>query len=392
MESYGNDTVYDIFTLMVNSTDNRDTSVKADKIILSILWAIACVVGLIGNSLVIYVILRFSKMKTVTNTYILNLAIADELYLLGIPFSISHFVMETWPYGTAWCKILLTNDIINQFASIYFLTVMSIDRYIAVVHPVKSVNIRTPRIANAVSGCVWALVLILVSWFTAAVRSDYDERMGSYGCGPNWIFLFGNSTLDQEDWGLVFSYFTFMMGYIIPLLIICTAYILMLNRLRQVGAPGSKGKKTRKVTKLVTVVVGVFFICWSPYYILNVAMHYAVMHSKAAFYKWRIAYYFAQSLGYANSSANPILYAFLSDNFKKSFQKAFACATDLQIEMSVSHFRKPSNKRKHLRSQETDVTNSMNMKNCQTHAIMLSDSPTNGKLGKSDGDPEPVQL
>ncbi|XP_077980383.1 somatostatin receptor type 2-like [Glandiceps talaboti] len=382
--------------LASNDTGGSD-GVSAEKIVLSLVYAIECIIGLVGNTLVIYVIMRYAKMKTVTNTYILNLAIADELFLLGMPFMIQTLVTENWPYGTPMCKIIFSIDILNQFTSIYFLTVMSLDRYMAVVHPVTSVNYRNPRNATIASSCVWILVLVLISPAIAAFRADeYQRDSKTYAeCGPDWESVFGNATLQQMEWTRVFSYYTFLLGYILPLLIICTAYVLMLSRLRQVGAPGSRGKKTRKVTRMVTVVVGVFFLCWSPFYIMNLCFQHvieSVSQNVNLYLVMRILYYAAQCIGYANSCANPIIYAFLSDNFKKSFQKAFACATDIQFEPSVSHFRRRSSKGKSNRKQDT--SNSMSMKPCQTHAIMLSESPSNGpaKVRTNGNEPEPVQL
>ncbi|XP_070580554.1 somatostatin receptor type 2-like [Ptychodera flava] len=402
MASFENETLPTVTRWPSNASNDTEPpfhqrTVDALTVVISSIFAIECIVGLIGNALVIYVILRYAKMKTVTNTYILNLAIADELFMLGVPFTIQNMITLNWPYGTALCKIYLTNDVVTQFVSIFFLAVMSIDRYIAVVHPVQSVNYRNSRNAGIVSGCVWALVIVLMSPAIIAFRSFGPHGDGTYGCGPQWGPVFGETTfnLTEDDWRRIFSFYTFTLGYALPLFIICVAYVLMLSRLRQVGAPGSRGKKTRKVTKMVTVVVGVFFLCWSPYYIMNLCLHYIPPDlSQTTHNIVRTVFYTTQCVGYANSCANPVLYAFLSDNFKKSFQKAFTCATDIQFEPSVSHFRRRSSKGKNDRHQADNTTNSMNLRHCQTQAIMLSDSPTNGpaKARRNGNDPEPVQL
>jgi hypothetical protein len=81
--------------------------------------------GLVGNTLVIYVVLRFSKMHTVTNLYILNLAIADECFLVGIPFLIVTIAMGSWPFGAIMCKIYYTTTSINQISSSIFLFVLA---------------------------------------------------------------------------------------------------------------------------------------------------------------------------------------------------------------------------------------------------------------------------
>lgn len=93
------------------------------------LYAIVCIVGLFGNTLVIYVVLRFSKMQTVTNMYILNLAIADECFLIGIPFLMMTIHSGEWTFGKGMCKAYMVSTSITQFTSSIFLFIMSADRY-----------------------------------------------------------------------------------------------------------------------------------------------------------------------------------------------------------------------------------------------------------------------
>ena len=98
---------------------------------------------------------RFSKMHTVTNTYILHLAVADECFLVGIPFLITTMSMRQWPFGMYMCKIYFTTTSINQITSSLFLMVLSADRYVAVCHPISSPRFRTGIIAKIVSLSVW---------------------------------------------------------------------------------------------------------------------------------------------------------------------------------------------------------------------------------------------
>ena len=116
--------------------------------VIQIFYALVCICGLVGNSLVIYVVLRFSKMHTVTNTYILHLAVADECFLVGIPFLIATMSFGQWPFGMTMCKIYFTTTSINQITSSLFLMVLSADRYIAVCHPISSPRLRTGTIAK----------------------------------------------------------------------------------------------------------------------------------------------------------------------------------------------------------------------------------------------------
>lgn len=138
------------------------------NVIAIILYLVVCIVGSFGNSLVIYVVLRFSKMQTVTNRYILNLAIADECFLIGIPFLLTTMYLNEWVFGPFLCKLYMISTSITQFTSSIFLLIMSADRFIAVCHPISSPRFRTPLVSKIVSLIAWgmsALIMLPVMFF-----------------------------------------------------------------------------------------------------------------------------------------------------------------------------------------------------------------------------------
>lgn len=93
---------------------------QTSSVVITFLYFVVCAIGLCGNALVMYVILRYAKMKTVTNIYILNLAVADVLCMLSLPFIAIQLALLHWPFGAAICRIVLTMDSLNQFTSIFF--------------------------------------------------------------------------------------------------------------------------------------------------------------------------------------------------------------------------------------------------------------------------------
>lgn len=279
--------------------------------VLTFIYFVVCIVGLCGNTLVIYVILRYAKMKTITNIYILNLAIADELFMLGLPFLAMQVALVHWPFGKVICRIVMTVDGINQFTSIFCLTVMSIDRYLAVVHPIKSAKWRRPRTAKMVNFAVWTISLLVIMPIMsyAGVRSH-----GSIGsCTIIWPDNSGN-------WYTGFIIYAFILGFLVPLSIICLCYMFIIIKVKSSGIRVGSSKRKRsekKVTRMVSIVVAVFIFCWLPFYIFNVSsVSLLIVPTPGIKAMWD----FVVVLSYANSCANPILYAFLSDNFKKSFQ------------------------------------------------------------------------
>lgn len=96
-------------------------------------------------------------MKTATNIYIFNLALADALVTTTMPFQSAVYLMNSWPFGDVLCKIVISIDYYNMFTSIFTLTMMSVDRYIAVCHPVKALDFRTPLKAKIINICIWLL-------------------------------------------------------------------------------------------------------------------------------------------------------------------------------------------------------------------------------------------
>lgn len=135
---------------------------------------------------------RYTKMKTATNIYIFNLALADALVTSTLPFQSVNYLMGTWPFGDALCKMVMSIDYYNMFTSIFTLTTMSIDRYVAVCHPVKALDFRTPHNAKIVNVCNWilssAIGLPVMFMASTAVTCKYSHRQ-AHKQGRLGIFL-----------------------------------------------------------------------------------------------------------------------------------------------------------------------------------------------------------
>ncbi|XP_061883387.1 LOW QUALITY PROTEIN: somatostatin receptor type 5-like [Entelurus aequoreus] len=280
-------------------------------VFIPLIYGVVCAVGLVGNTLVIHVVVNYTRNESVTNIYILNLAIADELFMLGLPFLAVQNALLSWPFGSLVCRVVMTVDAINQFTSIFCLTVMSVDRYLAVAHPIRSSWWRRPRVAKTVSLAMWAGSFVVV--LPVVVFADVLEDDGN--CSIVW-------PEPAELWKTSFIVYTFTVGFFCPLLVICLCYLLIVIKVRSVGkraqATSSRRRKSeRKITRMVVVVVAVFVLCWLPFYALNIVNLLVVLPGDL-----RGLYFFVVALSYANSCANPILYGFLSDNFKRGFRKA----------------------------------------------------------------------
>ncbi|KAK2817412.1 hypothetical protein Q5P01_025603 [Channa striata] len=274
-------------------------------IFIPLIYGIVCVVGLVGNTLVIHVVVNYTKN--------------ESLFMLGVPFLAVQNALLSWPFGSLMCRVVMTVDAINQFTSIFCLTVMSVDRYLAVVHPIRSCWWRRPHVAKAISATVWAgsfVVVLPVVVFANVLKDDGN-------CSIVW-------PEPAEVWKTSFIVYTCTVGFFCPLLVICLCYLLIVIKVRSVGkraqATSSRRRKSeRKITRMVVVVVAVFVLCWLPFYVLNIVNLLVVLPGD-----FRGLYFFVVVLSYANSCANPILYGFLSDNFKRGFRKAL-CRTSRRV-------------------------------------------------------------
>ncbi|XP_018020569.1 somatostatin receptor type 2-like [Hyalella azteca] len=311
-----------------------------------VFYALTFLVGLSGNTLVIYVVARFSKMQTVTNFYILNLALADELFLLGIPFLITTQAYNDWIFGDIMCKVYMSTTSLNQVASPLFLTVMSADRYIAVCQPINSTQFRTPLISKIVSLSAWSLSALMVT--PMVMYANTLQMDGEANCN---IFF---PTVNNVSGHVIFTVYSFVLSFGVPFGLIFIFYLFVIHKLQTVG-PKSKSKEKkkshRKVTKLVLTVILVYVVCWLPYWVLQLTLISRKAGAGHSAYEI-FTFVFCNCLPYINSAINPILYAFLSENFKKSFIKAFACIKnpDGAMALNAEHSAQPRRQRDGLSS------------------------------------------
>ncbi|KAJ7991420.1 hypothetical protein DPEC_G00283660 [Dallia pectoralis] len=299
-----------------NYTDRHRAQSATDiavAICITALYSMICVVGLLGNVLVMYGVVRYTKMKTSTNIYIFNLALADALATSTLPFQSAKYLMETWAFGEVLCKVVIAIDYYNMFTSIFTLTMMSVDRYVAVCHPVKAMEFRTPAKGKMINVLIWVLssaigVPIMVM---AATEKKPD---GQIMCmlkfpKPEWY------------WDTVTNICVFVFAFVVPVMVITICYGLMILRLRSVRLlSGSKEKdrNMRRITRMVLVIVAAFIVCWTPIHIFIIVKTLVKIDAKNPYV--RASLHLCIALGYMNSSLNPVLYAFLDENFKRCFR------------------------------------------------------------------------
>lgn len=301
-------------TLSPEDLESERQLVLAISIIVPIFFSLIGITGFIGNLLVVITVLCNQQMRSTTNLLIFNLSFADLLFVcFCIPFTAVDYSFGQWPFGETWCKMVQYLISVTAYISIYTLVLMSMDRFLAVCYPVS--RIRSERNALISIGVLWAAVLIInVPTYSAHGIEEYpDHNHNLTSCK----FLGDNAILSWSTFHIVM----FASSYLLPLILISGLYLFMLMRLWRSNLTQSKESKRgkRRVTRLVLVVVACFALLWLP--IQTILLLKSLLMFQADTHLTIALQISAHILAYASSCINPLLYAFLSDNFRKSFRK-----------------------------------------------------------------------
>ena len=301
------------------------------KVTIPTLYGLIAIVGTVGNGMVIFVICSERKMRTTVNLLLLNLACSDILFLtVCVPFVAYHFAADNWAFGDVPCKLSQFLLSVTVFVTMYTLVLVAIVRYLTIVFPRSSTKWRTRSKVSGAIGVIWAVMLVgnlptlliyRVKQFKFPGLSEY------YYCGVE----------DVATGRIMFLPF-FVLTYVVPLIVISTLYILVLRFLRQNDASSTARAKaarptsaasivttpderTQHVTHILVVVVVVFAVCWLPLHAHLLITYFRDQpHSRA----YEVSRGLFHCLAYSNSCMNPIIYNYVSRDFRKSFRLLFA--------------------------------------------------------------------
>ena len=278
------------------------------------------IVALIGNSVVLHIVCTVNHMRNSTNTLIANMAVADLLMTIDIPYILKWFYVGGQWFGTLMgnilCSFLHSAQAGSLAASTFSLVAISLDRSFAILFPMKT--IMTRNVVRLTIVMIWLCTLALT--IPAMIASKNIEKNGIYFCK------------DSHGWEMAkmsettYATMLLLFGYAIPLVIITVSYCLAGLRLWSRKLPGHRNmvsnKKaqstSRRATAMLITVVIVFALSWLPWQVMEVLKNYnkklaqAVPDEISMVTPW---------LGYANSAINPILYVIFSENFRQEFYR-----------------------------------------------------------------------
>uniref|UniRef100_H3AM23 Type-2 angiotensin II receptor n=2 Tax=Latimeria chalumnae TaxID=7897 RepID=H3AM23_LATCH len=282
-----------------------------------VVYSIIFILGFTGNSLVVIIFCFFIGIKTVASVYILNLAVADLLFLTGLPLWAAYYAFGyNWLLGSVMCKICSSLLCLNLYASIFFITCMSVDRYLAVVHPLKSQRKRSQCQARWISFLVWGLAC-LASAPTFYFRDTfYIDNLKVTAC------IMDYPEDEYLQWSAGMALMKNTLGFLVPVTVMATCYIGIGRHLTGIEGFGNNKQKRDKVLKMVIAVVLAFLSCWLPFHILtflDTLSRLKLITNCVVITVIDTAMSFAICAGFANSCINPILYCFVGNHFREQF-------------------------------------------------------------------------
>ncbi|KAL2083246.1 hypothetical protein ACEWY4_021019 [Coilia grayii] len=328
------------------------------------LWAIAysliVFVSVIGNVTVIWIILAHKRMRTVTNYFIVNLAFSDaSMATFNTAFNFVYALHNDWYFGLGYCKFHTFFPITAMFSSIYSMAAIAVDRYMAIIHPLKPrLSSTTTKIVIAV---IWAVACSLAfpQCFFASTRF-YPPRTV---CMVEWP--------DEEEGvhQLIYQTAVIILIYLLPLLVMLVTYSLVGYRLWGSEIPGEASdhyqnqiQAKRKVVKMMIVVVVTFAICWLPYHIYFILSSISMdIYNQHFIQQVYLAIFW---LAMSSTMYNPIIYCCLNQRFRSGFRQAFRWCPFIKVSeednLELQHMRTFRT----TRSYRTETTSTMVRNHC----------------------------
>ncbi|KRX81138.1 Tachykinin-like peptides receptor 99D [Trichinella sp. T6] len=295
------------------------------QVVYIILFGLIITMAIGGNSIVIWIVLAHKQMRTVTNYFLLNLALADaSISLFNVCFNFVYILYYNWWFGDLYCYFSNLMGVAPTCASVFTLMSMSVDRYVAIMNPLRKRMSRHKTIATIV--VIWiaaflcALPMFLHSYTKKFFFENGDKRSVCYADN----YPDGDAKTSAQF--KIYNYFLLFITYILPLGVLSFTFIRMARVLwggKTIGEHRQESQicAKRKVVKMLTVVGSLFMVCWLPYHIYFTFLVplFAEMDFLTAQHVYMSMYWLAMS----STVVNPIIYCWMNSRFRTGFRYIF---------------------------------------------------------------------
>ncbi|XP_004614651.1 C-C chemokine receptor type 2 [Sorex araneus] len=267
------------------------------------LYSLVFIFGFLGNLLVVLTLINCKKLKSMSDIYLLNLAISDLLFLITLPFW-AHYAADEWVLGDAMCKLFTGMYHIGYFGGIFFIILLTIDRYLAIVHAVFALRARTVTFGVVTSVVTW-VVSVLASLPGIIFTKSHEEDSQVF-CGPHF----------PAGWRNFHTVMRNILGLVLPLLVMTICYSGILKTLLR----SRNEKKRHKAVRLIFAIMIMYFLFWTPYNIvllLSTFQEFFELSNCSSTSQLDQAMQVTETLGMTHCCINPIIYAFVGEKFRR---------------------------------------------------------------------------
>uniref|UniRef100_A0A4W5QWF9 Pyroglutamylated RF-amide peptide receptor n=1 Tax=Hucho hucho TaxID=62062 RepID=A0A4W5QWF9_9TELE len=294
-----------------------------------ITYAIIFVLALVGNSLVVYIVVRKRAIQTSTNIFICSLAVSDLLItFFCIPFTLLQNISSEWLGGVLICKTIPFVQTTAIVTGILTMTCIAVERYQGIVYPLKMRKQYTPKRAYKMLGLVWSASVVVGSPMLFVQQLEVCQAPP---ITATYDFLYDHHHVCcQERWRSlthrqVYTTFIMVALFLMPMaamLFLYTRIGIELWIRKRVGDSSvlntmNHREKKRAVKMMITIVL-LFTICWAPFHTVHMLFEYNDLEKNSDEVTVNMIMAIVQAIGFSNSFNNPIIYAFMNENFKKS--------------------------------------------------------------------------
>lgn len=301
-------------------------------------YTIIFVVGIFGNALVCYAVIRNRAMQTVTNLFITNLALSDILLcVFAVPFTPLYTFLGRWVFGGPLCHIMPYAQGCSVYISTLTLTSIAIDRFFVIIYPFK------PRMK--LKTCILLIILIWVFSLTVTFPYGYYMALQDVYCAEKW---------PSDQIRKAFGAITTIMQFVLPFIVMAFCYTCVSIKLndRLKSRPGSKNtrkedaerERKRRTNRMLIAMVAIFGLSWLPLNLINISSDFYSFAEDWTYYM--VLFFIAHFIAMSSICYNPFLYAWLNENFRKEFKQILPCLGALVTKKA---------KKKYNQSERTDM-------------------------------------
>ncbi|KAM9382460.1 neuromedin-B receptor [Phaethornis superciliosus] len=324
----------------------QDTAMFIVRCVIPSLYLLIITVGLLGNITLMKIFISNSAMRSVPNIFISSLAAGDLLLLVTcVPVDASRYFSEEWLFGEVGCKLIPAIQLTSVGVSVFTLTVLSADRYKAIVNPM---DIQTS--SAVLWTCVKAVAIWVISMLLAVPEVVFSQLAHINDTNNVTFTACIPYPMTDDKHPKIHSVMIFLVYFLIPLAIISIYYYHIAKSLIKSAhnIPGEYSEHSRRqmetrkrLAKIVLVFVGFFAICWFPNHVLYMyrSFNYNEIDPSTGH---MVVTLVARVLSFCNSCVNPFALYFLSESFRRHFNNQLRCRRRAHQERSASYLHNSS--------------------------------------------------